>query len=201
MKTTIKNKYYFYSYLIILIIGSGLFYFKTYGLIGVYLILPFALFLLILGVIIIVGAARQLKSRLASSLIQIITTSLLFILLFTGQITRFYETIDWHMNYRLRMEVVSNIISGDLAVSEDKSQNVFKLPDNYRQLSNGGNEIMLYRNGDMISIKFYTDRGFLDHFNAFYFTNDSSEIVKLDKRCKTQRANRKIEDNWYRISY
>ena len=51
-----------------------------------------------------------------------------------------------------------------------------------------------------ISIRYYVDRGLLDHFSAFIYTKDSSEIKELEIKVQQGGNDYKIEDNWYMIN-
>jgi len=51
-----------------------------------------------------------------------------------------------------------------------------------------------------ISIRYYVDRGLLDHFSAFIYTKNSSEIRELDIKVRQGANDYKIEDNWYMIN-
>jgi hypothetical protein len=51
-----------------------------------------------------------------------------------------------------------------------------------------------------ISVKFYIDRGLLDHYSAFIFTNDSFDIRKMDLKIKDSTNDFKLEPNWYMIN-
>lgn len=53
---------------------------------------------------------------------------------------------------------------------------------------------------EKITITFYVDRGIMDHYSAFIFTNDSSAIFNFDKNVENGGNDYKIEPNWYIIS-
>lgn len=52
-----------------------------------------------------------------------------------------------------------------------------------------------------LTIKFYTDRGLMDHFSAFIYTNDQIEIEQLDKQTESDKNDEdvKLEKHWYYI--
>lgn len=52
-----------------------------------------------------------------------------------------------------------------------------------------------------LMIKFYTDRGLMDHFSAFIYTNDKKEIEQLDEQTKQDKNDKdvKLEEHWYYI--
>ena len=51
-----------------------------------------------------------------------------------------------------------------------------------------------------ISIRFYLDRGLMDHFSAFIYTNDPDEIAMLDEKVKQAANDYKLETNWYIVN-
>jgi hypothetical protein len=51
-----------------------------------------------------------------------------------------------------------------------------------------------------LTIKFYVDRGLLDHYSAFIFTNDSTRIKEFDQKVKEGAGDHNIEFNWYMIN-
>jgi hypothetical protein len=51
-----------------------------------------------------------------------------------------------------------------------------------------------------ISIRFYIDRGLLDHFSAFIYTKDSAEIKQLESKVQQGGNDYKIENNWYVVN-
>jgi hypothetical protein len=52
-----------------------------------------------------------------------------------------------------------------------------------------------------LTIRFYTDRGLLDHFSSFIYTNDNIEIEILNHKSNLNNndQNVKLENNWYYI--
>ena len=68
---------------------------------------------------------------------------------------------------------------------------------NIPPISNGGNEIAIYKTDkNNLTVEFYIDRGFLDHYSAFVYTNDKKKIQELE-----EGANKKLDENWYIVSY
>lgn len=51
-----------------------------------------------------------------------------------------------------------------------------------------------------VTIKFYVDRGLLDHYSAIIFTNDSSAIEEFDRNVENGGNDFKIEQSWYMIN-
>lgn len=53
---------------------------------------------------------------------------------------------------------------------------------------------------EKITIKYYIDRGLLDHFSAFIFTTDSTEMKSLDMKVGQDGNDFKLEENWYIVN-
>ncbi|MEN9398981.1 MAG: hypothetical protein RL632_82 [Bacteroidota bacterium] len=52
-----------------------------------------------------------------------------------------------------------------------------------------------------MTINFYTDRGLMEHFSAFIYTNDPKVIVHLDEETNRDKTDEdvKLEAHWYYI--
>lgn len=50
-------------------------------------------------------------------------------------------------------------------------------------------------------IKFYTDRGLMDHFSAFIYTNDKKQMEQFDEETGRDKNDEdvKLEEHWYYI--
>jgi hypothetical protein len=71
-------------------------------------------------------------------------------------------------------------------------------------ISNTTNDIDIDENASgIVSMKFYIDRGFLDHYSAFVYTNDPDQIRTLNSGIGSFGGGvvKKLETNWYRVSY
>ncbi len=77
------------------------------------------------------------------------------------------------------------------------------MPFEFPILSNGGNEISIYRNKqtNKLTVTFWVIRSIMiAPSTSFIYTNDTKEIEQLDNEIKNHPKNNwKIEDNWYRI--
>jgi hypothetical protein len=51
-----------------------------------------------------------------------------------------------------------------------------------------------------LTIRFYVDRGLLDHYSAFIYTNDATQIKDLDDNVQNGGNDFRIEPNWYMIN-
>lgn len=103
--------------------------------------------------------------------------------------------------------------------SSDLKNLVSQIELNYKKYSIGNNDfppefsypfddgyrIHHYGNGteepikpDSLTIIFYTDRGLMDHFSAFVYTNDPKQIKIYDDKIKNS-GDYKMEKSWYYI--
>ncbi len=109
------------------------------------------------------------------------------------------EKVDWKVFYSKRMEIVEQ-------VKQDKfgsyKSGVSKLPFQFPILSNGGNEVVIYRNkrANTVTVNFWVYRNFFSApSTSFVYTNDSEEMIELHKQISNNpEHNWKIKDNWYR---
>jgi len=51
-----------------------------------------------------------------------------------------------------------------------------------------------------LTIKFYVDRGLLDHYSTFIYSNDSLIIPELDRNVENGGNDFKLEENWHMIN-
>lgn len=58
----------------------------------------------------------------------------------------------------------------------------------------------LTKTDSSITVTFYMDRGVLDHYKAFIYTNDSREIRGLEANVENGGNDEKLEDNWYVVN-
>lgn len=112
------------------------------------------------------------------------------------------EKVDWKILYSKRTEIVKQVRNNELNPNVDWNGWVCELPFEFPVISHGGNDIGIFRNEEKntTTVTFWVFRNF---FSApathLIYTNDSSEIAKIDKLIKQQPQNNwKIEDNWYR---
>lgn len=110
------------------------------------------------------------------------------------------EELDWKYYYSTRMELVEDIRTGKLPVTDGRIQTHYFPP-----ISNGGNEVFVSRDGTGgVTVTFYINRGFLDHYSAFVYSTAPEEVKALEAhitRGKGNHINKKLTGNWYRVSY
>lgn len=51
-----------------------------------------------------------------------------------------------------------------------------------------------------VTLTFYTDRGLVDHYSGFIYTNEPEDMKSFDEKVKKGGNNSSKEANWYYIS-
>ncbi|KGR74376.1 hypothetical protein CD33_14815 [Ureibacillus sinduriensis BLB-1 = JCM 15800] len=125
-------------------------------------------------------------------LIHLITILLLFLVPFNELSLKF----DFLMKKEDRVEVISMISSGNLQPNVSHNKSLIKLPYKYNQLSSGGGEIVVERQGDAYSVLFFTLRGILDGFSGFIYSPDGLKPGKNDFGGDLKEID-KLNENWY----
>jgi hypothetical protein len=109
---------------------------------------------------------------------------------------------EWQKNGNNLKALTQEILSG--------KNNLYKIgnnefPNNFKYPFDEGFYIE-YRNREniidttSISIRYYIDRGLLEHFSGFIFTKDLTEIQILDSQVRRNENDFKLEPNWYIIN-
>ena len=114
--------------------------------------------------------------------------------------------IDWKKEWKENGRDLKNLTQEIKENREDKYQmgnNSFPGSFNYPfddgfYIGYGTRDTLIDTN--KISIRYYVDRGLLDHFSAFVYTKDSSEIKELEIKVQQGGNDYKIEDNWYMVN-
>lgn len=206
-----KNKKNIYNnltklILIVVIIQNPIIYYYSSGLI-VFLLIPliFIEFIIFFWLFVVIirddfGLSTKLQKR----------GLLIAVLIFVFSITYSEQTIeylDWHIRRSSREEIV-NLIKNKKIKTNIKYRNRVILLEkwNLPPISNGGNEILVdYYSDNKITVEFFINRGFLDHYSEFVYTNSLQKINNLNEHIKYTKSdkslNYKIDNNWYRVSY
>ncbi len=191
-----RKKIYFYNTLTILlfvlvIFQAPLLYFYTFGF--------FALFGLTLYSIIGLGLSIWTLKKFKKDLTEItkfhrygiyVVISLGILSFFWGQ--TIVEHIDWKLRRKAREEIVLEAHKFKSGMHTYKPKKWDLIP-----ISNGGNEVIIDKglNGEL-TVEFYSDRGFIDHYSAFVYTNDP----RIEKEYENSSSAKKLDKNWYNIS-
>jgi hypothetical protein len=109
---------------------------------------------------------------------------------------------DWNKHH-VQLEKLKNDILKHGNRKYHQGSNDF--PDGFEYPFNEGFSINCYNGNNgidekKITIKFYTDRGLIDHYSAIVFSNDSTVITEMDENVKNKGNDFKIKENWYIIN-
>lgn len=127
--------------------------------------------------------------------IQLMTILLLFLIPFN----QIVMDIDFKLNKSERNEVVTKVQDGIFNSNATYHSSLIHLPDRYMQLSAGGGDIMVEKQGEGNFILFFTFRGILDGFSGFVYSQS-------DKKPKSGlfggdfKQIKRIEKNWYFVT-
>lgn len=178
--------------------GPFLFYF-TYGFFKLIVLIPLGLIGLGLTIYLLVSV---FKYQSTNTKYHIIGLTLAFIIGFFTIRTDALEYLDWKLRKGERDKIVEDLKKGLLKPDSD---GIYHLSTNtLLPISNGGNDIVINKNENgTTSVEFYIDRGFIDHYSAYLYTNDKEEIIDLDRAIASGNDHefKKFDDNWYRIGY
>jgi hypothetical protein len=115
------------------------------------------------------------------------------------------EQLDFKCRKNERLEIVKQVMNRRLKPNDSINNELCHLPKTTFLPISSGNTIGVKKcNNGIVSVEFYIDIGFLDHYNAFLYTNDPVEIKDLDNKIARKEKYiyiNKLEDNWYRLNY
>ena len=204
-----KTKFYNILTIFVLtmaIIQAPLFYYYTFGLFAFFIVIPYLIIGLGLTVWLLTVVSKSKNSEITrfQKLGVILTICIgCFTLFFSEEII---EKLDWQFRRDSREEIVE-LIKADKLKPNVTHNNIICTLENWNipPISNGGNEIAIYKTDkNKLTVEFYINRGFLDHYSAFVYTNDKDKIKELEERTtlnKGLHVNKKLDENWYRVSY
>jgi energy-coupling factor transporter transmembrane protein EcfT len=119
--------------------------------------------------------------------IQMITVLLVFFFPFTDVIL--------DINFKIKKDEREEIIKMVETETLKSSAGLTKLPDKYKNISDGG-EIVIERNDNDNLILFFTYRGMLDNFSGYVYSPNDQKPVQNDFDGEIKQIE-KIENNWY----
>jgi energy-coupling factor transporter transmembrane protein EcfT len=176
-----------------------------------YFVIPFvwlftATYLFILLIFQIVKTYRERKNISKPRQIRLITITILFFLTFYrfNKIpTDVIEKIDCFILKNKREQIVNQVKSGELKPNISWNNIICELPFEFPIISNGGNDIMIYKNKKTkkITIHFWIFRNFFDSPQTYLvYSEDSENITYYEKKIKENPdQNWKLKPKWYRI--
>ena len=178
------------------------YYFVPYFIVALeWLILSLVLLIWSIGQIVKLIKERKNLSR--QRITSVIVISGLFLLTFFRQpVNQIIEKSDWYIFYNKRTEVVEQVKNGELNPNVSWNGWVCELPFEFPVISNGGNDIGIFRNqeNNQTTVTFWVFRNFFDSPSThFVFTDDPKEIKRIEEKIETRpNDNWRIEENWYR---
>ncbi len=110
--------------------------------------------------------------------------------------TKIVLDIDFKMNKSDREEVIRMVEKGTLKPNVSHNSTLIQLPEKYAQLSKGGGEIIIDKNGDDSSVLFFTFRGVLDNFSGFVYSPNDQRPSNRDFDGDFKQVE-KLDENWY----
>lgn len=193
--------------LVLVIIQTPLIYYYTSGLAFFFLVLliiiiEIIIFIWLFASIIVDDAGITTKFHKRGLLIAVLI--FLFSVIYSEKVI---EYLDWHLRRNSREEIIELIKNNKLKSHFKYSNGIIKLDRwNFPPISNGGNEISLsYNDKNEITVLFFINRGFLDHYSAFVYSNNPLELKHLNEHINFKKSdkslNYKIDNNWFRVSY
>jgi hypothetical protein len=173
------------------------FFLLAFGWLG----LSLALLLLIGFQLITLFKERKHIKRI--SVIKLFTLTIIFLLTFFQRTTHLaIEKMDWLLWENRRSEIVAQVSANKLNPNVSWNEWVCELPFEFPVVSNGGNDIGIFRNKENrgITVTFWVFRNFFDAPSThFIFTDDREEIKQIEAQIKDRpEENWKIKENWYR---
>ena len=109
--------------------------------------------------------------------------------------------LDWKLRLKERNRIVNQVKNGEIG---SPNKNMLVKLNNFPPISNCGNEIVVSRREDQtVIVEFFIDRGFLDHYSSYIYTDNEAKKKELEKRINLNLGsfNEKISENWYQVSY
>lgn len=153
--------------------------------------------LLLLPVVIFFYKLRN-KSMTYSIVADFAITGITFYLVYFAMNSDNLDSLDWKINYNRRQKIVR-------LAKEKKLKNVggitYKIPFTLTLFPyiKSNDVIINYQNDTALTVMFYTDRGLVDHYSAFIYSNDSTQIQELEEKVMRGGNDFKKEANWYFI--
>ena len=192
--------------LIMAIIQAPLVYYYTSGLFAFFIVIPY----LFVGLGLTIWLL-SLVTKKSNEQITVFHRIGVFLTIFIGCVSFIFgedliEKFDWNLRRNSREEIIQLIKSKKLRTNNN-DKNVLYTLDNWKfpLISNGGNKILISQTElGKLTVEFYINRGFLDHYSAFVYTNDQEKIKELEDYMsikKSTETNKKLDQNWYRVSY
>ncbi len=177
------------------------FYYHTSGFIKMLMLVPFGSIGLYLTVYLLVKLIKYKSTNTKYHIIGLTFAFIFGILTIRGDVI---EYLDFKFRKNERNQIVDQVKKGILTPNGLNHNGMCILPGNPIFPVSSENMISINKNvNGIVSIEFYIDGGFLDHYSAFLYTNDPTETYDLDNGIANafNRTDKKLDNNWYRVGY
>ncbi len=167
-------------------------------------ILGLIITLFVLVLIQLISLIEERKNPTKTRIQKLIVFSILFLLtLFHSFTNRLIEKVDWLILENKRIEIVEQVKSKELIPNVARNGIVCELPFKFPVVSNGGNDIYIFRNeaDSSLTVEFLVFSNFFSNPSTYFiYTEDQQKIDRLEKKInQLPKQNWKIKENWYRI--
>lgn len=176
------------------IVQAPIFYYYTFGPFSLFIVVSYLFISLFLTCILLIPLIKRKKVSIIQKYGVIIAVLIGTLSLIFG--SDLIEKIDWELRLNERNLIIKKALNGEIKNYKLKVKS-------FPPISNGGNEVFIDNMPKgTITVTFYIDRGFIDHYSAFIYTTDTSRIKRFDARINSEwnKTNKKINNNWYRIA-
>lgn len=152
------------------------------------------LFVIGIAILLIQLFSRKLNITILAALSILAIT---FLVIHFGINTKALDFADWKLNYSKREKIVQLIKEEGF----NSSGRTYRIPSSLTLFPYiKSNEVNVVKQQDTtITVEFYTDRGLMDHYTAFVYSNDSLELKHLTE--KIGGNNKKMAKGWFYVNH
>jgi len=157
-------------------------YYYINGVLALFLLMLYLPMVAGLTIFLVVAVLRKPKTERATEHIMG-----LILTIFIGTWTMIFgestiEKYEWLLRKDTRKDIVRRIKAGEIAADITR-YGVYHLPIWYQPpISSSGNDISIEKTEQQtLTVEFFINRGFLDHYSAFLYTDDPGTIQTFDK--------------------
>jgi len=165
------------------------------------LLIGFLLVSTIIQIVKLIQERKQLTRQRIYSLVIIV--GLFVMTLYRDIPNRIIEKVDWLAFLNKRIEIVEQVKNNELNPNVELNGWVCELPFEFPVVSNGGNDIGIFKNktDSSLTVKFWVFRNFFENPSTYFiYTDDEQKLERLEKKInQLPKQNWKIRENWYRI--
>jgi hypothetical protein len=141
----------------------------------------------------------NLKRHKAKALLPFLINIITFLLVVYVPFTDIWLYLDFQTNFAERKQVISLVESGELKPNVSYTDTLIALPEEYKNTSKGGGDILLEKKGDKKMILFFTFRGISDNFSGFVYSPDNQKPSSGDFSGDFKQI-KKIKDRWFWVA-